>query len=459
MATELRMNIFPFDSHLTISSIKSASEYIILKHLSRNILDTKKDGSLAGDLVESWKISKDFKEFKFTIRENQKFSNGETITVDHIVSSLSTQLKSKSAIHFDFNKIKSIDKISQNEFQIIQKDSSPRFLHKLAHPEFGILYPGKETFKISSGCYSLEKIEKNKAVLKVNKFCPELKNKYDTVIFSYSDPSEQVKKINNNELDFCISFFQDDKIAHANISKNKNYDTYKPHIGFTYWLSFNSNSKQLQVDANREFITKAIKSKDLVSSEDSASWEEAWQLFLPNGPGRLTRDEEIKIWKKKLSVSVQQKKLSSIQVLLPKDFYLNKELLLRLASVAEVVEPIYYENQSDFVNKLKVTPDLYLINNDFSSLDLEDSIFVTFNENRPLINANKKIKTILKQLSTNSDENASYKSYKDIAETLLVDNFIVPLVHKRIIFYKKKNLSLAEWSVLFPEISAWKIIN
>lgn len=453
------MDIFPFDDHLSISSIKSASEYIILKHLSRNILDTLKDGSLAGDLVESWKISKDFKEFKFTIRENQKFSNNETITVDNIVSSISTQLKSKSTIHFDFNKIKSIDKTSQNEFQITLKDPTPRFLHKLAHPEFGILYPGKETFKITSGCYSLEKIEKNKAKLKLNKFCPNIKNKFDTVVFSYSDPVDQVKKINNNELDFCISFFQDDKKAHDNISKNKNYDTYKPHIGFTYWLSFNSKSKQLQEAATREFITKTIKAKDLVSSENNESWEEAWQLFLPNGPGRLTRDEEIKIWKKKLSAKSKHKKLSAIHILLPKDFYLNKELLLRLASVAEKINPIYYENQNDFVNKLKDSPDLYLINNDFSSLDLEDSIFVTFNENRPLINANKKIKTILKKLPTQSDENESYKSYKDIAETLLVDNFIIPLVHKKIIFYKKKNLSLAEWSILFPEISAWKILN
>ena len=72
MSSELKINIFPFDKNLSVSSIKSASEYIILKHLNKNIIDIEKDGSIVGDLAIGWKISKDYKVFTFQVRENQK---------------------------------------------------------------------------------------------------------------------------------------------------------------------------------------------------------------------------------------------------------------------------------------------------------------------------------------------------------------------------------------------------
>lgn len=452
----LKFSLFPINASLQIHKVNSAGEYILFKHLNKNLIEFDQDGHLYGDLAEKWKISNDRKEYLFTLRENIVFSDGSQITSKDVASSFSDIKKKGGGIHFDFSNIKSVDLITDKSFKIILKKTTPRFLRNLVHPEFGIRkmqYLRIDEYNVTSGCYKLKEKNIDNIVLEKNNTCSDFKNDVKTLSFSFVAPSEQQKSILAKDKDFYISFMKPEDLINA-VSNGK-YLVEKPHIGFTFWLSVNPKSTVFKSKRDRDFFYSVFKKNFVIFSND-VSIEIAQQLYLPKGPGRL-KNEEIEAIVSKKASSKSDLSSKSIKVLLPVVFEHNKKIIDILKENFKTVKIDYYNDQDEFVKKKYSKYDLFLINNDFSSLDLYENLSVSFNPVRPLIYSNAKIKKLLHTLKDTIDEKDAYELYKSIGRALLEDSLIVPVVHKNILFIKSKDLDISAWSQQFPEISAWKI--
>lgn len=452
----LKFSLFPINSSIQIDKVNSAGEYILFKHLNKNLIEFDRNGRLYGDLAEKWKISKDRKEYLFTLKDNIFFSDGSPITSNDAVNSFADIKKKGGGVHFDFSNIKSLNVVTEKSFKVVLKKTMPRFIRNLVHPEFGIRKAqniGEREHFVTSGCYKLKEKHSNNIVLERNNICNDYKNDAKLLSFSFVSPAEQKKSILEKDKDFYISFMKPEDLVE--VVSDGRYVVVKPHIGFTYWLSVNSKSPVFKSKAVRSSFYSAFKKNFSISGND-VSIEVAHQLYLPNGPGRLKNEEIESIVQKKIS-SKSDLKTQSIKVLLPSVFEYNNKIVDILMETFKKVKIDYYKNQDEFVKKHYEKYDLFLTNNDFSSLDLYENIFVSFNPVRPLIHSNTKIKKLLLKLKDTVEDNETYEIYKSIAEVLLEDSLIVPIVHKSIIFVKSKNLDISAWSTQFPEISAWKI--
>lgn len=452
----LKFSLFPITSNMEIHKVNSAGDYVLFKHLNKNLIEFDQDGHLYGDLAEKWKISKDRKVYIFTLRDNIFFSDGSQITSKDVVSSFSDVKEKGGGIHFDFSNIKSIDALSNKSFAITLKKTTPRFLRNLVHPEFGIRKLQnikKHEYAVTSGCYKLKEKTIDNIILEKNATCSDFKNDVKTLSFSFVPPKDQVKSISEHKKDFYISFMKPDDLIKA--TSDGSYLVEKPHIGFTFWLSVNPKSATFKSKQVRDSFYNVFKKNFSINSND-VSIEIAQQLYLPNGPGRL-KNEEIEAIVSKKSLSKSDLSTKSVKVLLPIVFDYNQKIIDILKKTFTTVKIDYYKDQDEFSKINYVKYDLFLTNNDFSSLDLYENLFVSFNPVRPLIHSNTKIKKLLGVLKDTIDERETYELYKAIGQVLLEDSLIIPLVHKNILFIKSKDLDISAWSMQFPEISAWKI--
>lgn len=67
----------------------STSEMILVSAYCRPLSKINQDGDIEGELLKSWSVSKDFKEYNFHLRENVKFHDGSNLTSEDVVNSLS----------------------------------------------------------------------------------------------------------------------------------------------------------------------------------------------------------------------------------------------------------------------------------------------------------------------------------------------------------------------------------
>ena len=280
-------------------------------------------------------------------------------------------------------------------------------------------------------------------------------NDFEYINFKSTDAKTKYNDLVTNQTHVAIPFTGDESLFIRGVKEKATIKRFEPHIGFTYWLGFNTNSKTFANLLNRSEIYKIIKSHKFSIPDDLSSWEIANQLYLPLGPGRLSRSDEAKLNDiQGVSKIILPEKL---KLLLPSNFFWNDKLVELLRGKIPKLEVIYYSNQQEFAERVKAEIDFFVNNNDFSSLDLSENLNVTFNPGRPLIFDDGEIKKILKKIESEGIDQNLYGYYKTIAELVLQNRLIVPLFYKRINFFYSSKLDLSDWSILFPEISAWKI--
>lgn len=457
----LTLDLFPLPTSIDIKSIKSASEYIVINHLTRGLVTLNKEGQIQGEIAKSWLINKNTTEFIFEIKNDQYFSDGELISSSDIVNSINWQLSNKDAIHVDFQIINKVESINNSSLKITLKKPEPRFLIKLTHAEFGILHKSdlkltRPEFKITSGYYFLNKLEKDQILFTRNPHQKNTNNQFVNVIFKSSPPDQQYHDLIHSKTDFAIPYTGDENNFLEELNQLKRFIKLEPHIGFTYWISFNLKSKVFQSKECRSIVFDQLKEKPFDIPISSGNWQNANQLYLPLGPGRLTKEKEQELTQSKIKKSKCTIN-DEIRILIPKNYKWENQIITRLKQIIPKLTIAYYSNQQEFVKLNNNLVDLYIMNNDFSSLDLSENLFVTFNETRQLIHSDAQIKELLNKIKTEELDDNLYKLYSEIGEIVLRERYIVPLFYQRINFYHSKKIDLSNWSVLFPEISAWKI--
>lgn len=178
---------------------------------------------------------------------------------------------------------------------------------------------------------------------------------------------------------------------------------------------------------------------------------------MPLGPGRLNQEKEAQL--NNIQGIPKCQLPEKLKLLLPTHFIWNSELTDLLKQKIPGLEIIYYANQDEFQTKSSTEIDMFVVNNDFSSLDLSENLFVTFNTNRPLIYGDEEIQKTLAKIKSEPIDQKLYELYISVGEMVLKKRLIVPLFYRRINFYYSPKIDLSEWSILFPEIAAWKVKN
>ncbi|MEL7465549.1 MAG: ABC transporter substrate-binding protein [Pseudomonadota bacterium] len=129
------------------------------------LTEVKADGSLAGELAESWEASADAKQWTFNLKKGVTFHNGKDFGADDVIESLAlhTAEDSKSAAKPIVANIEEIKK--QNDHQVTMTLASgnadfPYLLsdyHILMHPAGGV----EESIAkgIGTGCYKVESFD------------------------------------------------------------------------------------------------------------------------------------------------------------------------------------------------------------------------------------------------------------------------------------------------------------
>lgn len=127
-------------------------------------------------LVEKWKMDANRTRYNFILRNDIFFNNGDRITANDVVYSLTRHLNKSSIINADFSIIEKITPISERELEIVLKKPFPFFLYFLTNINTAILSErqltslGKAYFENPVGCGSfvLSETQKDRIILKKN---------------------------------------------------------------------------------------------------------------------------------------------------------------------------------------------------------------------------------------------------------------------------------------------------
>lgn len=464
------LDLFSSTSVLDPAEIYSAGQYIVVSHLVRPLTKFNKEAQIEGDLVESWRIKDDFKEFHFKIKDDAKWSDGTAIKSNDVSNSISRQKRLKTANHFNFSIIKEVKVVDERNFIIFLKDRDVSFIRQVSYPEFGLIseidsHKNREPLKLKkvSGPYSLsEKLENGGFVLTKNKFYNDFHSEApQNIEFRWSKGSEKNRGILDGSIDFAIPFGSINNDLMKEFEKNKNLKVAHPHIGYSFWLTINPGSEIFKNKETRNWLQTLLATKNYNLSDYDAGWEHSSQLYLPDGLGRPSNQEIDSLWKKIEANKRAAKIKGKIRILAQNDFPFTKviEKILKENEIDYTID--FVSSADDFFKAMKTHQyDIIQTRNDFSSADLHENLQTTFNPNGPLVLTSKEKNQyqaeLRKALNTESEKDR-HQIYRDIAKDILLEGYVIPIAYNRIFFVHKATIDISEWSNLFPELSAWKI--
>lgn len=255
-------------------------------------------GELTEDLVLSYSISDDKKEYEITIKDEVRWHNGSSLTSDDIVFTynLIRNEKYNSPLRVELSGI-SVEKIDDRTVKFILPEPYAPFLEMLT---FGIM--PKEVWQdvspeaislndfnlkpIGSGPYQFKTIVKNKTgelkeyQLEVNKEYYSQKPYIENFIFRFfTSHFEAIQSFNDNNLDGLAVLPFSNKSDLLAKEANKKFELLRPQI---VGLFFNLEKENLQDKEIRKYLAQAINREALTEQVYGDSYQVAWGPILKN---------------------------------------------------------------------------------------------------------------------------------------------------------------------------------
>ncbi|MDO4913851.1 MAG: ABC transporter substrate-binding protein, partial [Bifidobacteriaceae bacterium] len=246
-----------------------AVEQALLNNVYETIVYRDDNNALQPGLAKSWDISDDGLTYKFNLRKNITFSNGDSLTATDVVSSLQNGI-TKGYVGYD--KLLNISNISYDDdytFTISLSSPSPTLLRVLS-TRAGAVYDSKNP-NIGSGPYTISNFEKNKQlVLQANnKYWNTAPQTNQITIHYYSSDEDEIKAYQNNEIDVAYNLTP----ASAQSLKDENNTTITDGSSDTkIMLAFNNNKDTIYSDIRiRQATRYAIDAASIAQQQiDSA---------------------------------------------------------------------------------------------------------------------------------------------------------------------------------------------
>jgi ABC-type transport system substrate-binding protein len=449
--------------------VGNANDYYVLHNLIRPLISYGEHAQFVGDALARWEFDPSFKIYDFTLRDGIKFSNGEVVTSDDAVATIRRMMRFGKVIHYDFTNIDSVVTTGTHSFRLILKKADRNILEAMTAPEFGPLHKSdleakEPKFKVTSGAYFVDKIEDKKLFLKRNKFHGEIGSEPQQIsILSASDKEEMTSGEGLTQFDFFPEYRFLNQSDRTRLTTKYGFHSKRMNLGFTDFAGLNANQPLFKDLEMRVWIQSLLKVQPSDVEQFTPIFQAADQLYLPDGPGRVKKEELQKIWKR----VAEQKK--------PVSFKPGNELSLLVRDTPPLVEltadklkaagfkvntTIFktWGEYSQIINGPKKY-DVIVANNDFSAIEVLENLRVTFNPGRPLIVLPKdsKIPALLEKAAAAEMPEERYAVFESIEKTLLEDALIVPLFNSFMYLYYKPSLNMDAWNKTVPEIPLWKI--
>ena len=239
----------------------------IIKLINQTLVYIDNEGNIVPELAqEITKVSP--KETLIKIKNDIKFSNGETLTIDDVLFSLE-RAKASPKMSQDLYMIESFEKVDDRTLKINTLYDAGNLLHKLASG--GVAIVNKKAFKedenniVGTGMFKLKEwVAGEKLVLERNEFFKDSKSNIDTLVVKFvPEANSRMIMLETGEIDLARDLLP---LDFKKISEDTKFTTVEVETPSNMFLGFDLRNELLADKRVRQAIAYAINNEDLVKT-------------------------------------------------------------------------------------------------------------------------------------------------------------------------------------------------
>ena len=239
----------------------------IIKLINQTLVYIDNEGNIVPELAqEITKVSP--KETLIKIKNDIKFSNGETLTIDDVLFSLE-RAKASPKMSQDLYMIESFEKVDDRTLKINTLYDAGNLLHKLASG--GVAIVNKKAFEedenniVGTGMFKLKEwVAGEKLVLERNEFFKDSKSNVDTLVVKFvPEANSRMIMLETGEIDLARDLLP---LDFKKISEDTKFTTVEVETPSNMFLGFDLRNELLADKRVRQAIAYAINNEDLVKT-------------------------------------------------------------------------------------------------------------------------------------------------------------------------------------------------
>ena len=239
----------------------------IIKLINQTLVYIDNEGNIVPELAqEITKVSP--KETLIKIKNDIKFSNGETLTIDDVLFSLE-RAKASPKMSQDLYMIESFEKVDDRTLKINTLYDAGNLLHKLASG--GVAIINKKAFEedenniVGTGMFKLKEwVAGEKLVLERNVFFKDSKSNIDTLVVKFvPEANSRMIMLETGEIDLARDLLP---LDFQKISEDTKFTTVEVETPSNMFLGFDLRNELLADKRVRQAIAYAINNEDLVKT-------------------------------------------------------------------------------------------------------------------------------------------------------------------------------------------------
>ena len=209
MTRPLRVAMSTEIDSLDAFKIAAGDSKTVMDQVYDGLFDVGEDGSLVGDLCESYEVSEDGLVYDFKLKKDVKFHDGSDFTAEDVYYTYDklAGFSSKDASNSKFAGIKDIEIVNDHEIKMTLKERDNSFLFLNTHPIVKKDYTDNGTFPIGTGPFKFVSYLPGEG-LKLTRN-DDYHNKdhiakfKDVEIIRVADRQALVMALNNKDVDFA----------------------------------------------------------------------------------------------------------------------------------------------------------------------------------------------------------------------------------------------------------------
>ena len=239
----------------------------IIKLINQTLVYIDNEGNIVPELAqEITKVSP--KETLIKIKNDIKFSNGETLTIDDVLFSLE-RAKASPKMSQDLYMIENFEKVDDRTLKINTLYDAGNLLHKLASG--GVAIVNKKAFEkdenniVGTGMFKLKEwVAGEKLVLERNEFFKDSKSNIDTLVVKFvPEANSRMIMLETGEIDLARDLLP---LDFKKISEDTKFTTVEIETPSNMFLGFDLRNELLADKRVRQAIAYAINNEDLVKT-------------------------------------------------------------------------------------------------------------------------------------------------------------------------------------------------
>ena len=239
----------------------------IIKLINQTLVYIDNEGNIVPELAqEITKVSP--KETLIKIKNDIKFSNGETLTIDDVLFSLE-RAKASPKMSQDLYMIESFEKVDDRTLKINTLYDAGNLLHKLASD--GVAIVNKKALEkdenniVGTGMFKLKEwVAGEKLALERNEFFKDSKSNIDTLVVKFvPEANSRMIMLETGEIDLARDLLP---LDFQKISEDTKFTTVEVETPSNMFLGFDLRNELLADKRVRQAIAYAINNEDLVKT-------------------------------------------------------------------------------------------------------------------------------------------------------------------------------------------------